>query len=33
MLTEREFTAAAEQYLDMAYRLALSACGLSLIHI
>ena len=22
MLTEREFTAAAEQYLDMAYRLA-----------
>lgn len=27
MLTEREFTAAAEQYLDMAYRLALSACG------
>ena len=27
MLTEREFTAAAEQYLDMAYRLALNACG------
>lgn len=27
MLTEREFTAAAEQYLDTAYRLALSACG------
>ncbi|MCI8879073.1 MAG: sigma-70 family RNA polymerase sigma factor [Oscillospiraceae bacterium] len=26
-MTEREFTAAAEQYLDMAYRLALSACG------
>lgn len=27
MLTEREFTAAAEEHLDMAYRLALSACG------
>lgn len=27
MLTEREFTAAAERHLDMAYRLALNACG------
>lgn len=27
MLTEREFTAAAAEYLDMACRLALSACG------
>ena len=27
MLTERDFTAAAERYLDTAFRLALSACG------
>lgn len=27
MLTEREFTAAAAEHLDMAYRLALNACG------